>query len=327
MPTYAYRGNKNFIDAVEERLAQAGFQREGEVEIADIVLTFCTNMTQLEDLYFGDGGLMQILKPGTVALDVSAATPGLATELGGVAAVSNVHMVSAPLVVKNKLAECVFANANLACFAGSEDGDIGIARDVLDVLFGDVREVAGAGAAQLARAASTVQNTAEMVAAIETMALFKACSDSVADINVKEIVPDATSPDAYFIMKAIRGGQFESDYTVEMLMGELSAALMTADDYDMIMPQTEAAFHLYELLAIIGGSDLSPSALSLVYDGDKNEHAKDVGIDWKRAEQMYGSDSAEADAYDDQDDYDEDLFGFDPDDEDDLAKGFGYSVN
>ncbi len=40
---------------------------------------------------------------------------------------------------------------------------------------------------------------------------------------------------------------------------------MAADDVELILPQAEAAMHLLELLAVIGGADKAPSSLSLIY--------------------------------------------------------------
>lgn len=75
----------------------------------------------------------------------------------------------------------------------------------------------------------------------------------------------AITPAGDALLAAVTDGRFDGTYTVEMLMGELTAALTTADDADLILPQAEAVQRLLELLAIIGGSDKAPSALSLVY--------------------------------------------------------------
>ena len=71
-------------------------------------------------------------------------------------------------------------------------------------------------------------------------------------------------------------------------MAQLSASLMAADDADLILPQAEAAMHLLELLAVIGGSDKGLASLSLVYGSEKRcaEH----GLDWTRAEGAFGED-------------------------------------
>lgn len=335
MPSFCYLGNDRYFNAVEKRLAEAGFEKTDSPEDADWVLTFFTSMTAQEEAYFGDDGLVQSMKKGAIAIDLSASTPNLSSEICSMATISDITMVCAPLCVKNKLAEDVFARVNCYCYAGSEDDGVDKASAMLDVLFGDVRPVADAGAAQLARTARTIQNTSEMVSAIEALSLFEACSKSVgSNVDVLSLVPHATSPEAYFILEAVKEKRFFGDYTVEMLLSEISAAMMTADDYEMILPQTEAAFHLYELLAIIGGADMSPAALALVYKGDTSDSVDDdsadgsnkkkddsYGLDWSRVEQLYGSDSHDHSHEDDidfgEDDYLSGAFGED----------YGFSVN
>lgn len=336
MATLAYRGNEAFLGAVKARLADAGYTLVEDVQEAEWVVTFCTSMTALEDLYFGDDALVQGVAEGAILVDISACTPNLASEIAAVSAVNEVTMVAAPMIVKNKVAEEAFVQANIACFAGSEGSGVDKALPFLETLFGDVKIVSDAGAAQLARAASTIQNTAEMVSAIESVSLFKACSASASNgINVKALVPDATSDEASYILRAIKDERFQGEYTVEMLMSELSAAIMTGDDYETILPQTEASFHLYELLAMIGGADMSPAALALVYEGepateDENNRVDAHGLDWSRVEHLYGRDMADEVI----DEYGTDAFPMDdasgdgdPYDDDDFASGFGYSIN
>lgn len=335
MPNFCYIGNEHYIKAVEARLKDAGYERIEDASKAEWVITFFTSMTALEEAYFGDNGLVETMKEGSIAIDISACTPNLATEICSVATVSNLIMVCAPLCVKNKLAEDVFARVNTYCFAGSEDNGVEHALPMLDLLYGDVRPVADAGAAQLARNANTIQNTSEMVSAIEALSLFEACSRSVSsNVDVMSLVPNATSPEAFFILEAVREKRFYGDYTVEMLLSEISAAMMTADDFEMILPQTEAAFHLYELLAIIGGADMSPAALALVYkgedaeasgeDGESGKKKNEYGLDWSRVEQLYGSDEHDHDH-----DHLEPL-GYSGDDDylgDDFAEEYGFSFN
>lgn len=325
MATYAYRGHARVIEAIEGRLSEAGFRREGEIEIADFVVTYCTSMTELEELYFGDDGLAQLLAPGCVAIDLSASTPNLANEISGVCAVSDIAMVAAPLVAKNKIAADAFERVNLATFVGGDGDAVERAMPLVEAVFGDVTTVPDAGSAQLARSANTIQTTAEMVASVEVLSLHQACLDSVSSLDVKGMTPDATSPEAFFVMEAVKEERYEGSYTVEMLLADLSAAMMTADDYDMILPQTEAAFHLFELLAVVGGADLSPAALALVFAGER-EGEDAHGLNWRRAEQLYGD--GHAHAHDDPDAIDPDELDFDGyDDDDEFGSGFGYSVN
>ena len=202
---------------------------------------------------------------------------------------------------------------------------------MLDAIFGDVQHAGGAGSAQLAHAATTLQRVAELVSAIESNALFRASRTAVSSIEMRGGDLEATSPEAYFVLKAVAEERFASSFTCEMLYGDLVAAIMAADDYELIMPQAEAASHLLELIAVIGGSEMSPAALALVY-GSEEECAKH-GLDWSRAQVFYG-DAADAededeladgfgsfDEYDGYDYFSDDPYGEDPN------MGFGYSSN
>ncbi len=173
------------------------------------------------------------------------------------------------------------------------------------------------GAAQLARAAYTMQVVAQVVAAIEADALFRAVRRSVAGAGSADAQPGVLSSMGAAILDAVRENRFEGAYTVEMLMGELTAVLMAADDNEVILPQTESAMHLLELLAVIGGVEKAPAALALVY-GEEADCAA-AGLDWSRAEQAYASSEEEEEEWG-RDEEDDDFF-------EGLDDGFGYSVN
>lgn len=310
MPTYAFRGNQHVIECVEDRLAEAGFAREGETEAADLVLTYCTSMTELEDLYFGENGLLSRLAPETLVVDMSPVTPNFASEMNAVTTISGYKMVTAPMIVKDKVASRALERENLKCFCFGEDGSVDEARSFLDALFAEMEEVGSAGAAQLARGAITIQDSAEIVSAVEALALFKSARASMSIADVAGVEPEACAPEVAFMLEAVAEKRFNGTYTVEMMMAELSSVMMAADDYELILPQVESAFHLLELLAVIGGAAKSPAALSLVYGSDHDGDA--YGLDWSRADSLYADQGEEAapDAFD----ADDDAYGLDDED-------------
>ncbi|WP_165251597.1 NAD(P)-binding domain-containing protein [Adlercreutzia sp. ZJ304] len=320
MGVYAYRGCDNLIEAISPRLEEAGWRREGEPELADMVITYFPTMNDLEDLCFGDNGLMQVMKPGSMIVDLSSVTPNFAREMNAIATLSDLKFVEAPLVVKDMTLADAFARDNIFCFASGEDGCVVEAKDLLDAIFCEVKVVGGGGAAQLMRAANTLQTVAGVISAIEAHALFMASKRSISSIEMGEIQIEFSDFGAQAIIQAIRDERFDSSFTCEMLMGELSAAIMAADDYELIMPQAESAMHLLELLAVIGGADKAPVALALVY-GEEAACAAN-GLDWSRAETLY----AQEDGIYSEDDYDDAFDDYD-DSDDSGSIGFGYSVN
>lgn len=325
MGTYAYRGKEQLIEAIAPRLEEAGWKREGEAELAEAVIVFCPSMSDLEDLCFGDDGLMQVMRPGTTLVDLSAVTPSFARETSALTTLSDLRYVEAPLVCKDMVAADAFSRDNLRCFATGEEDNVERVREVLDIIFSDVQVMSGGGAAQLARAAETLQGVAELVSAIEANALFAASRRSLASIDLGGLSVEPESTVAHEVLDAVKAGRFQGGFTCEMLMGELSAALMAADDYELIIPQAESALHLLELLAVIGGADMTPAALALVY-GDEASSAE-AGLDWERAEQLYAQEQAGAIEGFDELDGDDGYLDYYDDDDDAGELGFGYSVN
>ncbi len=318
--SYAYVGAPTFIAAVEGRLAEAGFVRAADSASADIVLTYCTSASALEDLYFGDDGLVTSVAPGSVLVDLSATTPNFAREINAVATVNDLVMVEAPVTVRSLVAEDAFACDNLLGPVASEAEIPPAVRALLDALFGEVVEVGAPGRAQLMRNTHTLPLAAALVSAIEATALDDAAARSVGALDADQ-VPLFSPVSADPVVRAVRQKRFTGDYTAEMLLAELSAALMAADDAEVILPGVEATMHLLELLAVIGGADMAPAALALVY---RDEAAgAEAGLDWTRAEQAYGG------GHDHDHEGDEDWDAFDDADWSDPADydGFDYSSN
>ena len=299
---FSYRGDATVGAMVDARLREAGYVR-AEVGEADVVVTYCTSQTALEDAYFDDEGLVQQARKGFLLVDLSPSTPSFARELNAVAVVSDLATVEAPIAVRDLSRPDAFADrSNLVCFMGGDEDAVRAAAGVVAAVAGEVRETGGPGSAQLARASHTLQTVAQVVSAVEADALRRAVGGSMAAPDRMEGRTEAASPTAGQVLSAVESGGFEGSYTVEMLMAELTAALTAADDVDLILPQAEACLHLLELLAVIGGADKGPAALSLVY-GEEAACAEQ-GLDWTRAEQAYGG--SEEDFGEDDEDLDRD---------------------
>ena len=314
---YVFAGNENFHDEVAMRLANAGFDRCTDVDVAEVVITFCTSQSALEDLYFDEGGFVQAANPGTLLVDFSASTPGFARELGSVATVSDLGFVEAPLVVSDMLDARPFDRENLSSYVAGEEDAIAAAQPVLDAMVESVVPCGAAGTAQLARAVKTLQVAASVVSAIEANALVAAAHRAALGNGLSEVVVSGLTEESESMLAAVRQKRFEGAYTAEMFLSELQAALAAADDADLILPQAEATMHLVELLEVIGGSFKAPSALALVY-GEEEECAEN-GLDWARAEEVYGQH--------DHGDDDDDDYGYDDEDDCGHDHGFGYSAN
>lgn len=320
--TFAFEGNAVVGSAVGRGLESLGWERLEDAGSADVVVTYFTHAGALEDAYFDTEGLVKRAQKGALLIDLSASTPSFSRELSAVATVNDLRFVEAPIVVVDPSQADAFVSENVQCYLAGDDEDaIAQAEELVKSFAGSVAKAGACGTAQLAKAACTAQITAQVLGAVESQALF----GTAGALARKAAVP-AQSLLSERMVDAISRDDFEGDYTVELFMGDVVAAMTVADDENLILPQLEAAMHLLEVLAVIGGADMAPAALSLLY---RDEQASaDNGLDWTRAAGLFNE---AHEHHHDHDGEDFDDYGYDEDDEDDplgFAGGFGvYSAN
>lgn len=319
--TFTFRGHEGVGVVFRNALESQGYAYVEAVQEARYVLTYCTSQTQLEDVYLDSDGLIQVSAPRTCLLDFSPSTPNLAKELNAIAAVNDVLAVEAPLVVKDPTLPLALSRENLTCFVADGDEGWDEAKPILEVLCSEIHPTGPTGSAQLTKGFETLQVCAAIGGTVEAYAFSNACAKALPTLAGAARQCKGITSEAQKFLEAIRKRAFESTYTVEMLMADMTAALTCADDIDLILPQAESIQNLLELLAVIGGADKGATSLALVYE-DEESCAK-AGLDWSRAETAFGAVEG-VDDYDDEDDFGD----FDPHAQDYRDFGFdSFSAN
>ena len=301
---YAYLGNEVFGATLETKLGDAGYTRVEEVRNAEVVVTYFTNLSALENAYFDEGGVVEVAQPGTLLVDLSAETPMFARELFAIVDASKMLFAEAPLMVIDGCVSDAFADKdNVACFLAADEKATEEALPLIEQFAGAIHETTGTGSASMSRAAYTLQSVAALNAAAEADALYRAVRMMPAGMGEAAIGnAGAISPAADALLRAVDEGRYCGTYTVEMMMGELAAALTTAEEAGIALPQAETCLQLLEILAVIGGADKAPSVMAMAFRDQDEVEA--LGLDWHRAEEL-GETYARTheDDEDDEDDY------------------------
>ena len=304
--TFTYDGHAGVGAALKNALVAAGYEYVDCMCHADFVFTYYSTFTALEDAYFDDEGVIRAAKKGAYLVDMSPATPNFTRELSAVASVSDLFFVEAPLAVSDTTLPDAFVDPeNLICTVAGDGPDVTAVSAVLQHFAATIIPLKEAGSAQLAHAAWSLQRSAQLLAAVESEALYRAMRripTSAAAASEGEAA--VVGPLEAAVVAAIAEKRFKGTFTVEMFMADLSAALTAADDADLILPQAEACMNLMDLLATIGGLDYAPAALALIYD--EEEAASAAGLDWARAEEYSAEMGAHSHSHDDFDDFDDD---------------------
>lgn len=301
---YAFKGHEVIESIVDAKLGGAGYERVEDVCDAEIVVTYFTNLSALENAYFDEGGIIEQAAPGALVIEMSAETPMFARELFAIADASKLLFAEAPLMVIDACVDNAFADkGNLACFLSAEKDATKAALPILQELVGSIHETTGFGSASMSRAAYTIQSTAALAAATEADALYRAVRCMPAGMGEAAMGnAGAISPMADGLLRAVDEGRFSGTYTIEMMMGELAAALTTAEEADVTLPQAECCLQLLEILAIIGGADNGPAVMTMAFRNQDEVEA--IGLDWARAAEVSET-AVKTHEHDDDDDYDE----------------------
>ena len=286
--TFAFIGNTEVGARLGAHLLQAGYSGLSDFSQADVVFTYTTTLSLLEDIYYGTPGLMQDSKSGAVLVNLSPTTPSFARELSAMAAVSNRFFVDAPLVVRDCALEDALADpANLIVVVGASDTAFGRVQPLLEAMAATCRHVGKAGAGQSAKIALTLQTSASIMGAVEAFSSHLFTEDAydaeeLADLSVHA---GFIAPAQRGLVEALLERRLRGTYTMEMMIAELNAALMFAEEKQTAFSQADAAFHLLQLLGVVGAASLAPAGASLAFS--TQEEAKRFGVDWTRAEGFF----------------------------------------
>lgn len=281
---FYYAGHSFFGELVQERLAPAGWTRTNDVASAKLVVTWCEGLQDHESTFYEEGGIMSLVTPGTMLLDLTTVTPRMSRDLAVIAKSSGVAFAEAPMVVVDPTAEDPFVNRGLACFVAGEKADLEHIRPVLDLLVGTVFPAGNEpGSASLARTTYTVQALTQIMAMAEAQAIVSGVKDQLGTSVAPQGAAGAITPMGTAMAKAIAEERFDNGYTVDMMVAEAKAALETADEASLFTPIMEACLQVLELMVMADAGSMSPAAISLVYV--ESEIAAARGLNWSAVEQ------------------------------------------
>lgn len=268
-----------------------------------VILTSCAHPSEVEELYMGDDGLLEIAEPGTFLIDLSVITPRLAQEIQAMAAVNDLTYLDAPLLNVGEQEESV-------CFIGGEKEAVDLVGPLMPYLAGKVHPLASPGEGMLSAVMVIIALAGSLMGTIEAMAMARICGfDTRSALDALASTSAATRTLIDYVPKILEDN-FAGRNSVHSFLDMLDTALMASEDMDVTLPSTETAYQLYDLLSVVGGDDMNIQAASLLYEDEQT--CADFGLDWALADQIRDQQAAQM-GYPADGDYDDmDLADGDP---------------
>ena len=289
------------IDAQHDSREAAVLRTVGIPHIADratavnecqVVVSSCATSAEVEDLYLGDDGLLELLDSGTVCIDASFSSPRLAREIQALAATRDIFFIDAPITALGEKEESLV-------FVGGDAQAREEASPLFPYLAHKVVLQDGPGAGQMAALVAYVGLAGSIMGTVEA-------------ISIGHIAGFAGSDAVNALASTSAGSRALVDYAPKMLLHDydgridvhrfldaLDVVLDLAEECDVSVPLVETVYQLSELLSTVGGDNLNIQALALLYEDE--ETCARYGLDWALADEEY---------YDDEDGEDFDLEEF-----------------
>jgi 3-hydroxyisobutyrate dehydrogenase len=241
------------------RAVEAG--AKAEKNVADLSLTCEAVLTSLptgkevEEVYLGEGGLMDAAREGQLFIDLSTVAPGTSRRLASEAAGRGADAIDAPVSGGVMGAEA----ATLTIMVGGPARAFERAKPIFEALGKNLVHVGDHGAGQVAKLCNNLIAGVTMVAAAEAFAMGKA---EGVDPNVLHEVIRTSSGGGWVLENdppcpgLVEGSPasegFQAGFTVDLMLKDVGLAVSALMGHGLPCPSGAASAQVYQMASRAG---------------------------------------------------------------------------
>ena len=240
---------------LDETLASKGMQAldnpKAVAEASEVIITMVPDTPDVEEVLFGEGGVIEGLKPGTLVIDMSSIAP-IPTQ----AFAKRVHeaggeYVDAPV----SGGEGGAINAALTIMVGATEEGFKRATPILEVMGKTITHIGGHGAGQTCKVANQIVVALTIEAVSEGLLFASKAGADVAKVRESLLGGLAQSKILDVHGERMINRTFDPGFKVKLHQKDLNLALEGARTLNLSLPGTANAQQLFQACAAHGGAD------------------------------------------------------------------------
>ncbi len=241
-------------------LADGAIWAENPADLAsqcDVVFVNVSDTPDVMEVLFGEMGVGEGIRPGTILVDNSTISPVASREIYTKLASLGVKSLDAPVSGGDIGAR----NATLTIMVGGDADALEEVQPYLEVLGTKITHVGGPGAGQIAKAANQIMVAAQMVAEAELMIFAqKAGADPE---KVIEAIKGGAAQCWTLDVKApkLLVGDRQPGFKAKLQAKDMGIVSDTVEAYGMTLPAAIVHTELYRSMVEIGDGELDNSAI------------------------------------------------------------------
>ncbi|WP_367396739.1 NAD(P)-dependent oxidoreductase [Lactobacillus helveticus] len=210
----------------------------------DVLFTMVSFPKDVEDIYFGENGILNAAKAGQYIIDMTTSKPSLAQKIGEIGEEKGIHILDAPVSGGDIGAK----NGTLTVMIGGHKEDLDHLHDLFMTFANKLNYFGSYGSGQHAKMANQIMIAGTMTGMTEMLVYAKA-----ANLDLEQVCQTLQSGAAENFSLGSYGPRIlKGDYTpgffAKHFLKDLRIALEEADKMQLDLPATKEAKHLYEIL-------------------------------------------------------------------------------
>ena len=234
---------------------------------ADIAITMVGYPYDVEEVYFGEGGIIERAPEGALLIDMTTSTPTLAVRIAEAAVARGLSALDAPVSGGDVGAR----NATLTIMVGGSEGAFVRATPLFEVMGKTHTLAGGPGAGQHTKMANQIGIAGTMLGLIEALEYAKAAGLDLERTHAALSGGGANSWSWGAYGPRILSGDFQPGFFVKHFVKDLRIALAESRALGLALPGLELAERLYSRLQDADGAELGTQALWLLYERGEQE--------------------------------------------------------
>lgn len=249
----------------EELLAEGATWVDTVKELAatvDLVITMVGYPSDVEEIYFGEEGILQNAREHTYVVDMTTSKPSLAVKIYEEAKKRNIHALDAPVSGGDIGAR----NAKLAIMVGGDQAAFNNMLPIFQMMGENIIHQGAAGAGQHTKLANQITIATNMIGVAEALVYSKK-----AGLNPERVLGSiSTGAAASFSLSQLGPrmlkGDFAPGFYVKHFIKDMTIALEAAEEMGLSTPGLKLSLELYKELAEKGEEDSGTQALIKLFE-------------------------------------------------------------
>lgn len=224
---------------------------------ASVIFTIVGYPKDVEEVYFGENGLIPNGKPGSFFIDMTTSAPSLAIRIFEASKKQGIQAIDAPVSGGDVGAK----EATLSIMVGGEEEAYGEIHPILEKLGTNIVYQGGPGAGQHTKMANQIAIASNMIGVCEAI-IYAEKAGLNPDVVLKSISTGAAgSWSLSNLAPKMLNGNFEPGFYIKHFIKDMKIALDEAEKMGMDAPGLALAKSLYEQLAEQGLENRGTQAL------------------------------------------------------------------